>query len=172
MVPYVITAEHTEVAVPLGKLFLDRHAISVLCGLSVTQPALADIIHYECKADLSTGYHFDEKTRAWSPTNFIPKGKYVIRKLSDEELKYPSTPKGSTWGVFNDEYKTAQFGCPEPATSVYLDGLRCGYGGEFQFNAMPLRYQTYYVGGYVHGRDNNDDTPYIEIGRCKEIYGK
>src|ERR1700712_4130205 len=78
MVPYVITAEHTEVAVPLGKLFLDRHAISVLCGLSVTQPALADIIHYECKADLSTGYHFDEKTRAWSPTNFIPKGKYVI----------------------------------------------------------------------------------------------
>jgi hypothetical protein len=134
-----------------------------------TQHASADFL---CKTDVSVGYKFDENTRSWTSANFLPKGDFVIRQLTDTERQQTSEviyPKGSTWGVFTpDRPNFPRYGCPEPRTSLHESGLHCGGGGdEFDFDSRSLRYQTYYRGGYVYGRDNNDDTPAIDIGRCK-----
>jgi hypothetical protein len=152
---------------------LGIHAIPALLSVGVlTQPALAQL-HYECKADAAVGFAFDESARSWRSTNFQARGRYIIRQLISDEMQNEFIiPKGSTWGVFTDQFKTPRFGCPEPKTSVYESGLHCGLRwDEFEFDPNPLRYQTNYLGGYVDGRDNNEDTPAIEIGRCKAIYG-
>ncbi len=35
-------------------------------------------------------------------------------------------------------------------------------------NTTTLRFQRYYAGQYLNGRDNNNDTPFVEIGRCTQ----
>jgi hypothetical protein len=146
--------------------------LAALLSFGVSQPALAQ--RYECKADLTVGYAFDEINRSWTAKQFHPsEQKYVIRRLTDNEMQSPIAKKGMTWGAFEGEENYTIFKCPEPKTSVNEDGLQCGgMAVNFIFDASSRRYQKYYLGGYVRGRDDNDDTPSIEIGRCKEIPNK
>ena len=150
----------------------ERTVVGLLAALwrfSVNQPALAQ--RYECKADLVVGYAFDETTRSWTVKQFKPPArKYVVRRLTSQEMQSPMNIKGATWGAFEGDERITFFLCPEPKTNVYEDGLECGgVALNFMLNAKAGRYQEYYAGGYINGRDDNDDTPSIEIGRCKEV---
>jgi hypothetical protein len=50
--------------------------------------------------------------------------------------------------------------------------MYCGNRGyTFEMGISSGRYQKYYAGAYVHGRDDNGDTPYVEIGRCRMVSG-
>jgi hypothetical protein len=117
---------------------LGRQAILVLLSLGVImQPALANL-SYECKADLTVGYSFDESARSWTATNFRPQGHYIVRKLTDDEMSDLLYPKGATWGVFTDQSKAPRFKCTEPQ-EFYRDGLMCGVlADHFMFSPMSL----------------------------------
>jgi hypothetical protein len=136
-------------------------AVAVLAG---SWPVMA--LSYECKADLVVGYRFDEN-RSWSATQFRPSDSYTIRSLNDEELKASSYPQGTLF-VFKAKYKHWIYACIETNHSNTTIG--CPSLTVFAFDTQSLRYQTYYVGGYVSGRDDNYDTPSVEIGRC--YYGE
>jgi hypothetical protein len=150
----------------------ERTVVGLLAALwrfSVNQPALAQ--RYECKADLVVGYAFDETTRSWTVKQFQPPvQKYVVRRLTSQEMQPPINIKGATSGEFEGHERSSLVQCPETKTNIYGDGLRCGgMGLNFVLNARAGRYQKYYAGGYIHGHDDNDDTPSIEIGRCEEV---
>ena len=146
--------------------------LTTLLSFGVIQSALAQ--RYECQADLAVGYAFDEITRSWTAKQFhTPERKYVIRRLTDKEMQSPVARKGMTWGAFEGEESNTIFECPEPKASIDEDGLQCGgMAVNFMFDASSRRYQKYYLGGFLRGRDDNDDTPSIEIGRCKEVPDK
>jgi hypothetical protein len=116
-----------------------------------------------------TGFAFDEGTRLWQPMQFrVPAQVHTIRPLTAEEQKdrFWPFPAGATWGVFEGKDPYSRYRCPDPNN----DTLYCGaLADHFILDLATRRYQAYYVGGYVHGRDDNDDTPSIQIGRCKEV---
>ncbi len=148
-----------------------RTAIVSLLTCTLTQATSAATFHYECKSDLVSGYHFDEATRAWTPIQFRSDRTYVIRQLTEKERESQFLyPKNSTWGVFEPGDKIQTFSCPEPDNKDSDRRMTCGgIGHNLVFGRTSLRYQRYYVGGYVAGVDNNDDTPFIEIGRCRFV---
>lgn len=41
--------------------------------------------------------------------------------------------------------------------------------GELKVNLEKLRYLTSYMSGFVDGKDNVANTPYVEIGSCTKI---
>lgn len=127
-----------------------------------------ELYHFDCKVDLSTGYRFDEALRSWQPTQFKAQETYTLRHLTDTEIanQFPAE-KGNSWGAFKPGDRSSQLLCPEPSPS-FPDRFVCGRTGHiFELNSRPLRFQLYYSGGYVLGVDNNENTPFIEIGRCK-----
>lgn len=93
---------------------------------------------------------------------------YIVRPLTAEEQKdkFLPFPAGATWGVFQGKDRYPRYKCQDPNN----DTLVCGaLADQFILDMATRRYQTYYVGGYVHGRDDNDDTPSIQIGRCTQV---
>jgi hypothetical protein len=138
-------------------------AFALIAGLP--QPLLAQAAyHFECTEDLVVGYAFNEVTRAWGPSEFKGnKGKhrYILRHLTDDEKSFQ--PQRIMWGVFEGERGTI-LTCPDSDYGKFLCGNQTF---AFALGVSSMRYQKYYQGGYVSGRDDNDDTPFIEIGRCK-----
>jgi hypothetical protein len=145
---------------------------SILAALSLglPSPLLAQAaFHYECKGDSSVGYRFDEGVLSWKSGEFrVGEPSYSVRHLTDEEMRDDVIYKGKTWGVFAPHDKATLLSCPD----MEAGDLRCGGGSlSFILDSHSLRYQKYYQGGYVSGRDDNDDTPFIEIGRCRLVSG-
>ena len=146
-----------------------RNFILAALSLGLTRPLLAQAaFHYECTSDSAVGYSFDEGRRSWTPTQFkMDKASYSVRHLTDDEME-KVIYKGKAWGVFEPEDKVTVHTCPE----LDSDRLVCGgVATSFILDSHSLRYQKYYAGGYVSGQDNNDDTPSVEIGRCRIVSG-
>jgi hypothetical protein len=40
---------------------------------------------------------------------------------------------------------------------------------DYQFNLRTNRFLGAYLEGYVDGKDNNDDTPFVSGGTCSKI---
>jgi hypothetical protein len=110
------------------------------------------------------GYIFDENSRSWTQTSFQNIAKrYIFRPATEEERKtWPYLyPHESMWGVFGPGDKVPNYACDGGDNGT--GSIVCGNG------VHSLRFQTYYAGGYVSGRDDSRDTPAIEIGRCEMI---
>jgi hypothetical protein len=113
---------------------------------------------------------------------FRANSEYVVRELTEEErqsarrsAQRPVSSKDADWGVFKKTSpdKIPAYTCvwpiPDNRWGIQNDVVDCGLTwNKFSLNTSVLRYQPYYQGGYIDGRDNNADTPYIEIGRCNE----
>jgi hypothetical protein len=137
-------------------------------SFGLTQPVLA--FHYECKADLAVGYIFDDTTRSWTIRQLqVPNEKYTIRPLTEEEKPFNTAVKDAAWGAFEGTDTVTILQCPEPKDDVFSCG---GLAINFVLDARSRRYQKYYLGGYVHGRDDNNDTPSVEMGRCNQFVDK
>ena len=124
-------------------------------GLVTSFPSPAD--QYLCTADLVTGFSWNEKDRKWESTNFNVEnenylvssiepnagGHYVVKKLGDRKI-----------------IATCENGFDANGLLYCKDFL------VFRMNREARRYLLVYPAGYVEGYDNNDDTPFVEIGKC------
>ena len=125
---------------------------------------------YQCHADVVTGLYFDEATRSWQGKGFSPFfDSYVIRPFTEQE-KTDSwllpLIRDATRGVFAGKSRVPLYVCPDPVK----DHFDCkGIMGTLVFDGGSQRYQSYSLGGYVIGHDDNENTPSIEIGRCTEL---
>jgi hypothetical protein len=132
------------------------------------RPATADwLLAFDCTTDLAVGFNFDESSRAWQPTTFRDRNRYIVRTLSEAEQNSRFLPDSGkhAWGVFEGDNEFPTYRCDEVGGYMFCDRQAMG---NFQFDMQSLRFQKYYAFGYVGGRDSNEDTPAIEIGRCKQ----
>ena len=121
---------------------------------------------YECDVDMAVGFYWGESSRSWTPKVFRSMRTYVVRALPERD-KFGNPPR-SPWGVFDDDGDVPVLPCPELPRD--RSRLICGgIGLGFVLNPEALRFQHNYLGGYVAGRDNNDDTPMVESGRCRLV---
>ena len=129
--------------------------ILVALGLVTSFASLAE--QYLCTADLVTGFSWNEKDGRWNSTNFNVEnenylvssiepstgGHYVIKKLGDRKI-----------------IATCESGFDASGL------LSCRDFVVFRMNREAGRYLLVYPSGYVEGYDNNDNTPFVEIGKC------
>jgi hypothetical protein len=110
---------------------------------------------YLCIADATTGFRYDNNSKEWVKTSF---------KTADEKYILKKNQEGWEWLEFGSK-----------------TGMQCGeineYGwlhctlwvGSLKFNKNNLRYLRTYDAGYVDGKNNNDNTPVISIGKCSPL---
>lgn len=142
--------------------------LAVVIASIPSWPAVATSLQYECQSDMAVGFRFDEVGRRWGPTTFRSTGAYLVRPLTTDERASPVlNSKDATWGVFKPGSSYHNYTCSNTAKEGESPHIACGgIGMNFVLSGSSLRYQAAYLGGYVHGRDDNDDTPFIEAGRC------
>lgn len=144
---------------------------AVLALLVPIQTAVAQ--SYLCTSDMSVGFFFNEEKRSWGPTTFRTISVYQVRPLTQKErysISYVLSDITSTWGVFklDDTFPTHR--CVDKSLNNTSTNLLCGDPSHgFLFEANSLRFHEHYSGGYSMGIDNNDDTPYIKVGRCRYV---
>lgn len=142
---------------------------AVFALLLPVQNAIAQ--SFVCTSDMSVGFFFNEEKRAWDNATFQNISTYDVRRVTDKERAYyASLEKAPTWGVFKPGQSSSIHLCKEVSTVNTSTKLLCGdLTYNFKFDERSLRFQAYYVGGYSNGVDNNEDTPYIQIGRCHYV---
>ena len=124
-------------------------------GLAASLSSLAD--QYLCTADLVTGFSWNEKDGKWESTNFnVEKENYLVSSIE------PSTGSHYVIKKLGDRkiIATCMSGFDERGLLYCKDIL------VFRMNREAGRYLLVYPSGYVEGYDNNDNTPFIEIGKC------
>lgn len=110
---------------------------------------------YLCIATATTGFSYNNSSKEWLSTSF---------KTSDDKYILKKNREGWEWSLFGSK-----------------SGMQCGeineYGwlvcslwfGSLQFNKNNLRYLRTYDAGYVDGKNNNENTPLISIGKCTPL---
>lgn len=118
-------------------------------------PSLAD--QYLCTADMVTGFSWNEEDRKWTSTNFnVNNENYLISSVESETGGYYVIKKLGD----KKTIATCQSGFDERGF------LYCKDIVVFRMNREARRYLLVYPSGYVEGHDNNDNTPFVEIGKC------
>lgn len=118
---------------------------------------------YLCVADQSAGFKWTG--RKWDQSTFtIDKDRFLV-----EEVKERSGLKGKV------NYIVKQIGSDkelyECSRGEYqgtrFERIWCGLQSDgMMMNVKTLRFQTYYLLGYVDGEDGDSGTPSITIGKC------
>lgn len=121
---------------------------------------------YLCIADKATGFSYKEKYQKWDSANFnVSDVKYIITK--SKPLLISENNQKEVWAIkhFGDESVFAY--SKEDFSNKDIIIIRGGY--EFFINKISLRYLKIYNQGYWDGKDNNDNTPHMEIGKCSPL---
>jgi len=107
---------------------------------------------YVCAVEHAVGLHFDNKTTTWVPTTFKPGHEYVLRRLSENDLKnnkYKSFLNGNpkpNWAFFDGEMPVAT--CAENAFTFSTPA--CGpVIADAKFDKDSRRFELVYHGAYV-----------------------
>lgn len=134
-----------------------RRAIFGLVLVGFAAPAtgtVAGTTSWLCTGDQAVG--FANKGGEWQIAQFRPSGKYVIKPLPDELVRYsPELKYGATeFGKAGPGYCRPHF--------LYPDVWDCGI---ITFSKSTLRFMHMFEGSYVHD-PLETDTPVIEIGTC------
>jgi len=140
--------------------------IIALVALSIFA-ATVNADQWLCVADKSTGFQF--KDGKWGQVRFkIDESKFILRKFREDEDGFG---KSGPYGVMQLGSDYPLYKCSE--LTDWGDGMRFFYcdsvNGDFRFSTVSGRFIRSYMGGYWDGKDNNNDTPLIEIGRCSKI---
>ena len=163
----------------INRCLATTFALVLAYGLSATAQPLNDGV-YLCTKEFSGGLAYDAKTKKWHSTTFKPDGKFVLR------LKYTGQIIEKTFGSEKIAYyqydimltpagTSEEYSCIDPGgrkTVSIRDRLyfRCGsLSGYYAFDLQNNRFLQAYLEGYVGGRDNNDDTPFVAGGTCSKI---
>ncbi len=110
---------------------------------------------YLCVSEASGGVAYDSNQKKWIGTKFRTENEKIILIKKDSQWKL----KDFGFSFENDCGEISEYGT-----------LRCNIAfGEFLFNSKTRRYLKSYTVGYVDGRDNNNDTPAVTIGKCSPL---
>ena len=146
---------------PLWALAVTMSAVVLIC---VPRDSYAE--GWLCIAEQSAGFNYNAVRKKWESTIFRTDAKFIIRKPIDSDLL-----KG-TWVVAELGDKITWVSCENDVNEWGY--LYCrGPSRVFNFNTDNQRFMWTYSYGYysvVRGKkDEDSDTPYMEIGRCSPI---
>ncbi|MBI2724925.1 MAG: hypothetical protein HYX42_01615 [Polaromonas sp.] len=130
---------------------------SMLCAVAV-QVKAQTAENYLCIPDQSTGFRFDTTSNTWQTAQFnVKNSKYLLSK------------KAAKW-QWKEFSKTSSTECSGDFNEYGF--LRCDHMERIIVNRDSLRFQIIYPIGYVVSKsvkDQNQDNPSIEIGRCSAL---
>ncbi len=113
---------------------------------------------YICVADKATGFKYSPKTKSWEQANFkVDKEKFIITSPKNKKTGFEIRTLGSRVSFCSSDPLLNEIGLD------YIP-FNC-FTGQFKFNKKTGRFLRTYSPGYIGG-DDDDDTPYIAIGKC------
>lgn len=123
-------------------------------ALAITSAGAAEPNQYLCLVESASGLHYDAQVKSWKPRAFDASGKYVLRRITDDDRRgvYQSAfePFGD-WAFFKfgDSFPTAT--CIDEA-SKYVPGTFFCQNGTIatravEFNRNSHRFEMVYRGG-------------------------
>ena len=120
---------------------------------------------YLCIPTAISGVKFNSSSGRWEHANFrIGDRKKILKKATDKW----------EWRTFGQDYLFSA--CNSGGEPANKNGFNsAGYlfcdvlGGNMRINKNTLRYIETYEIGFINGKDNDSDTPYIEIGTCSPL---
>src|SRR5215470_7768529 len=142
-------------------------------------------VAYYCVGDVAGGVSYNDKTKKWEATAFRPHQKFVLKmkflgvrkeeQLSDYKVTVTET-KEEDWrrALEMEPYEGLPCRGEDRNETVTVSDrfttVSCSTGAyDYQFNLGTYRFLATYPYGYTDGRDNNDNTPSVEVGRCTKI---
>jgi hypothetical protein len=135
-------------------------AVLALVGLSVA--AHAEPGSYLCISDLSTGFRPEGKE--WRVAKFkVENERFIVKAVPEYE-----------WQPNKVNYEVTQFGDKSPLHRCHrastAEQMTCGgLGLGFMMNFRTLRFQEFYGHGFLSGKDDGKNTPYLTIGKCAPL---
>jgi hypothetical protein len=157
----------TEAGQPALRGTKMKHIAWMAVGMVLAGPAAAQDA-YLCISDAAAGMAFDKDRGSWVATTFKAGERYIFRKAEEPKL-------GGRWVLF--QFGKTSLECPMDETPDVGAGsivLFCQNSvNQFEFSKQSLRFEYHYVGGYVFSpqseRDEDRDTPNIQIGKCSPL---
>ena len=136
---------------------------------------------YFCKMTASGGLFLNETNKQWEPTSFRTDHKAYTVKITKTDVVYRMPYVGAipTYNVNVKEFsnKQEENDCWNegidgvPSTNIPIDGYGAAicnsFATNYKLNLISLKIQVYFQGGYMF--DENDDTPYVSVGKCDKI---
>jgi hypothetical protein len=123
----------------------------VVSILSFALDAAAEHSHYLCVVESGTGLQYDRLTDKWKSSPLEPGGKFIFRRLNDEDRKaldhlpYLQIDKLANWAFFGFETNEALATC-----SKVLDNVVCKpVTVSAQFDKQSLRFEIVNFGGFA-----------------------
>jgi len=117
-----------------------------------------------CIPDSATGFSYNESTKKWERAKFnVNSAKKILKK------------NGAVWEwrVFGEKYGWSNCGGGDSKNEIEFNSsgfMFCDVlGGHIRMSKNTLRYVETYEIGFIDGKDNNDNTPFIEIGTCTPL---
>lgn len=141
---------------------------------------------YFCTADAAGGVSYNDTSKKWEGTVFRVEDRYILKVEFFREVK-------RDWAAFNNAYFVTLSEHGNKATDIlestnytndnnlreinplisYISAagsFSCQIVlGTLEVNLSTGRFLKTYNWGYVDGADNNDNTPFIQIGKCSLI---
>ena len=121
--------------------------------LAMAQGVSAEPSTYVCAVEQAVGLHFDNQTTTWVPKTFKPGHEYVLRRLSEDDLKnnkyrslWKDNPKPN-WAFFDGEMPMAT--CVENA-STFSSPVCRHVMADANFDKDSRRFELVYHGAYVN----------------------
>ncbi len=110
---------------------------------------------YLCVSEAIGGISYDAARKKWEGT-----------KITNDNNKLIITKKNNLWKL-KEFGGSTEFDCDEPRKT---GSFRCEiFFGEFLFNPKTKRFLQTFIFGYIDGKDNNENTPSIIIGKCSPL---
>ncbi|WP_158300760.1 hypothetical protein [Chromobacterium sp. ATCC 53434] len=168
----------------------------MLIGATSAQGVFADPSAYICTVEKSAGLHYDGQTKAWWPRAFAPGKQYMLRKLTEENLKEHKHRMlqnldltKPNWAFWDSKLLVAS--CIEDTSIVKFSELMCRpIIAMVDFDKDSRRFEVSHHGAYVeqgfwrqlqledseqykqglinkHGGDaDHPDDVFVEVGTC------
>ena len=168
--------------------------VAVIASFVIPSNAIAEIINdfsgsYFCTADAAGGIRYNDSADKWEGAIFNEEDRYILKvKISGEVMKDDLVGVVNTYSISflkHGAEETSNFvgNCFTKIAkkiselsdngSIHIrenGSFSCKMiGGDLEVNLSNGRFLRSYVWGYVDGEDNNNNTPYIEIGKCSRI---
>ncbi len=109
---------------------------------------------YLCVGDAAGGVSFDGNSQKWKGAALRTSSKILVNK------------KNNKW-TMKEFDSSLENECTQPNEYGVMSCNKIF--GEFHFSTKTRRYISTYIAGYIDGRNNNDNTPYVEIGVCSKL---
>lgn len=152
----------------LAAHFLAGIIIGMISAMgAIAEAASKDPTAYICTLDEAIGFKLSNKI--WTQTTFKPES-YILKRRPDQ-------PDGKPAWALSEHGTNGNIGfCREDyrdnvtdLVEGQLDQIECNGIFKVKMDKKTLRFLFSYFAGYTTGRDNNDDTPVLGIGKCSPI---